>query len=222
MVDGLVAEDLDLVDMNRGWGGVAEYYVCDVEGGFVDVGLCDAWVADVYPFQSVCRQYIHREPWRADVQRQCDNQHHGRKDEEVHPPPLLEVGADTFEKASRCDGLSADVLDVAFVGHLSGLDRYVSVRCIWLISNLSDTKGVEMRYGEMNEDQTSVIGLHLYNKYLHQNRDQSSGEHLEENNSERQSTEKKSRAGILVVIYFILGRRIICGFRVTREYWFST
>jgi hypothetical protein len=35
----------------------------------------------------------------------------------VNPPPLFEVGADSSEKASRCDGLSADVLDVAFVGH---------------------------------------------------------------------------------------------------------
>lgn len=55
MVDGFVAEDLGLVDMNRSWGGVAKHQVGDVEGCIVDVGLCDAWVAYVYPVPS---QYI--------------------------------------------------------------------------------------------------------------------------------------------------------------------
>lgn len=72
MVDGFVAEDLGLVDMNRICGGVAEDEVCDVEGCFVDVGLRDAWVADVYPIQSVYRCSVYYKPWK-DVQRQRDN-----------------------------------------------------------------------------------------------------------------------------------------------------
>jgi hypothetical protein len=54
---------------------------------------------------------------KGDLQRQGNNQHNRRKDKEVNPPPLLEVGADFSEKALRGDGLGADVLDVAFVGH---------------------------------------------------------------------------------------------------------
>lgn len=143
MVNGLVAEDLGLVDVNRSWGGVAKHQVCDVEGCFVDVGLGNAWVAYVDPALKSASIYPAGEV--RSLQRQGDNQHNGRKDDQVHPPPLLEVGADSSEKASRCDGLSGDglsidVLDLGFVGHLYSFSfRLVGIdlRRLVYVSDLS-------------------------------------------------------------------------------------
>jgi hypothetical protein len=105
--------------------------------------LGDAWVAYVNPAPKSASIYLNLEKGKKDLQRQGDNQHNGRKDDQVHPPPLLEVGADSSEKASRCDGLSGgDVLDLGFVGHfffLSSGQVRIDLRRLVYVSDLSGT-----------------------------------------------------------------------------------